>query len=308
MGAETLTVLIGILALQAFEPSRPPLVGGLPVARYVVPQAAVPVKKEAGRLGVELTARAAVAIDAKSGHMLFEKDADRPYPVASLTKIITAMVLLDQKPRLEEKVTLTTADRGRVGRTFVDLQDAFTRKELLQIMLIASSNEAAHALARTSVGMDAFVAAMNAKARELGMVHATFHDPSGLDPRNAASAKDMAIAIRAALNYPLLQSITPIQTLVVRGRATGRSYTLKSTNLLLGSALNKDPYKIMAGKTGSLEEAGFCFAQVTRNKEGDEVIAVVLGSDSHFSRFQDVKSMTYWAYDAFLWPAVAARR
>lgn len=309
MGAEVLLALIGILALQTVEPSRPVApVGGLPVARYVAAPTAVPVKKESGRLGVEVTAKAAVAMDVRTGHILFEKDGNKAYPVASLTKILTAMVLLDQELDMNQVLELSDRDRGRIGRTFVELQDSFTRQELLEIMLIASSNEAAAALARTSLGAEGFVKAMNIKANQLGFSAAVFHDTSGLDPRNSATARDVALAMRAALNYPAIQAIVQRSVLNVRGRNTGRLYTLKSTNLLLGSALNRDPYRIIAGKTGSLDEAGFCFAQVTRNQAGQEVIAVVLGSESHFARFQDVKSMTYWAYDAFAWPTVAARR
>lgn len=309
MGSEAIITLISILALQTAEPSRLVMpTGGLPVARYVAPPNAVPVKKDSGRLGVEVTAKAAVVIDAKTGHVLFEKDANRSYPLASLTKLMSAMVLLDQKPDMNQVIELSEHDRGRIGRTFIELQDSFTRQELLEIMLVASANEAAASLARTSLGTEAFVKAMNAKARELGLSSAIFFDTSGLDPRNSATARDVALTMRAALNYPAIQSIATKSTLTVRGRSTSRLYTLKSTNLLLGSALNRDPYRVIAGKTGSLDEAGFCFAQVTRNQAGNEVISVVLGSESHFARFQDVKSMTYWAYDAFTWPASAARR
>jgi len=168
-------------------------------------------------------------------------------------------------------------------------------------MLVGSSNEAAHALARTHGG-DAFLEEMNQKAKSIGLKTAEFYDSSGLNPNNRASAKDIALALRAVLRYPEIKEITKRSRVEVIGRRSGRSYKLNSTNLLLNSQLNNEPFQIIAGKTGSLPEAGFCFAQATMNGDGNQVIAVVLGSDTHYSRFQDVKALTYWAFDNFLWP------
>jgi D-alanyl-D-alanine endopeptidase (penicillin-binding protein 7) len=119
---------------------------------------------------------------------------------------------------------------------------------------------------------------MNAKAQILGMRQAHFDDPTGLDSNNQASAHDVALALRAALHYPEIREITKISKIQLIGRATAKPYLIDSTNLLLGSFLNRDPYRIVAGKTGSLPEAGFCLAQATEDKGGHEVIVVVLGS------------------------------
>jgi len=303
MFAETLIALLGILSLQAIsapvEPSAQ--LRSLPIVKYVAPIYAAPVKKNHDSFGVDVTASAAVVMDVKSGHILFEKNSDEALPIASLTKLITAMTLLDSKPDLDEVIQMKPEDKGEIGTTYVELDDRFTTRELLRLMLVGSSNEAAHALAR-SHGGDAFIQAMNEKARAIGLKSVELYESSGLNPHNRASAKDIALAMRAVLRYPIIQEITELPKVSVVGRKSGRTYTLHSTNLLLGSQLNKEPYTIVAGKTGSLPEAGFCFAQTTKNKDGDEIIAVVLHAETHFARFQDVKALTYWTFDNFLWP------
>jgi D-alanyl-D-alanine endopeptidase (penicillin-binding protein 7) len=303
MFAETLVALISILSLQAISTPAPTSaqLRSLPVARYVAPVYAAPVKKNHTSFGVDVSAKAAVVMDVASGHILFEKNPDEALPIASLTKLVTAITLLDMEPDFDAFVDMSYSDKGRIGRTFVELDDRFTTRELIELMLIGSSNEAAHALARHHGG-DAFLAAMNQKARDIGMKSAVFYDSSGLNANNKASAKDVAIVMRAVLKYPVIQAITKQSVVNVTGRRSGREYSLDSTNLLLGSRLNVEPYNVVAGKTGSLPEAGFCFAQTTRNEKGDEIIAVVLGSETHYARFQDVKALTYWTFENFLWP------
>ena len=107
--------------------------------------------------------------------------------------------------------------------------------------------------------------------------------------------------LRQALQYNETREITEQSKIEVRGKKLDRSYLIKSTNLLLDSFLNKEPYHIVAAKTGSLPEAGYCLAQAVRNKEGHELIAVTLGSENHFSRYQDVKALLGWGFDAYTW-------
>lgn len=303
MFAETIIALFSILSLQAIsapvEPSTQ--LRSLPVAKYVAPVYAAPVKKNQSSFGVDVTASSAVVMDVRSGHVLFEKNPDQAMPVASLTKLVTAMTLLDMEPELDAFIDMSPVDKGRIGTTYVELDDRFTTRELIELMLIGSSNEAAHALAR-AYGGEEFITAMNKKAVDIGMKTARFYDSSGLNPNNKASAKDIALAMRAVLQYQVIQDITKQSKADVVGRRSGRAYSLDTTNLLLSSQLNQAPYEIVAAKTGSLPEAGFCFAQTTRNDSGDEIIAVVLHSDTHFARFQDVKALTYWTFENFLWP------
>lgn len=306
MVAETVLTLLGILSLRTIK--APAVVApsvGLPVVRASGPMAYAPTRKNFDSYGVDVSARSYIVLDVKSGKVLAEKGADAPYPVASLTKLVTAMTILDMEPDFARLIDMNASDRGRIGRIQVPLDERFTEGELLSYMLVASSNEAAHALMRAH-GNQEFIEAMNRKAKDIGMTHAKFYDASGLDPRNTASARDIAMALRAALDYPEISDRTKRASFKAVGRIKNTSVLLKSTNLLLASDLNRDPYTIVAGKTGSLDEAGFCFAQAVSDASNHEIIAVVLGAETHYSRFQDVKSLTYWAYANYEWPALAA--
>lgn len=307
MNAEAMILLVGSLALQASRQMPIGNLNSLPVAKYVAVTSEAPTKRNQSTLGIDVDARAAVVMDVASGQTLFEKDSHVAYPIASLSKLVTVMVFLDGKPNLDEQVTFTLEDDAIIGKTVIPTGERLTKREVLQALLIGSVNEAANVLARTSGGQQAFVAAMNRKARAIGMEHAVFYDPSGLDARNKASARDVALALRAALSYPDLRKTTEQSNVNLVGRATNKKYQIKTTNLLLSSDLNRGAYHIVAAKTGTLPEAGFCMAQATRDADGHEVIAVVLGGGTHFTRFQDVKALTYWSFQNFIWNGKQAR-
>ena len=299
----TLTALLSVSAPTYQDPrDAVAAMNALPVAKYVAATPIGPIKMRAESVGVDITARAAVVLDVASGESLYEKDEQTSYPIASLTKLMTAMTFLDTKPNLSEQVTVLNEDDPREGRAVFPTGERFTKGELLQALLVGSVNTAGNVLARTSGGQEKFVARMNEKAHQLHLRRATFVELTGLDARNQATAHDVALILRAALSYPEIREITEHTSVTLPGRVSGRPYVIDSTNLLLGSFLNKAPYRIVAAKTGSLPEAGFCLAQVTR-RDGNEVITVVLGSANHFVRFQDAKSLTYWAFQTYAWPA-----
>jgi D-alanyl-D-alanine endopeptidase (penicillin-binding protein 7) len=301
MFAQSLILFIGLLSIQAGQSQTTP---GLALEHLPVmdaPVVAVPTKKNPESFGVEISARAGVVMDVASGEMLFEKDANTAYPIASLTKLMTVMTFLDDQPNLDEEIVVASDDQASEGKLVFASGERLTKDEVLHSVLVGSVNAGANVLARANGSRDAFVRKMNEKARALGMRHAFFVEPTGLDPRNRASAKDVALALRATLSYPEIRESTELTHYNVRGRATGKLYEIESTNLLLDSFLNQNHYRIVAGKTGSLPEAGFCLAQDTKNAKGNEMIAVVLGSDNHFSRFQDAKALTAWAFDNFEW-------
>lgn len=307
MFAESFVTLGALLALQAplarDVPTAIAAVDALPAARYVAPAAPVPKKTEIERLGIDVSAESACVIDVATGRILFEKDANKPHPIASLTKLMTAMTLLDDRPDMKEMLTVLPEDDPREGKTVLPIGGRFTREELFDSLLIGSVNIAGNTLARSSEGgMDGFVKRMNEKAKELHLLQATFVEPTGLEPANQASARDVATMLRMALSYPEIRETTERSALTLPNRLTGKPIEIGSTNLLLGSFLNKNPYRIVAAKTGSLPEAGFCLAQATRKEGSGEVISVVLGSNNHFARFQDAKALTFWAFDAYRWP------
>jgi D-alanyl-D-alanine endopeptidase (penicillin-binding protein 7) len=267
-----------------------------PVVRPIAPT-----KKRVESLGVKTSAPSAFVADVASGSVLYAKNPHRVMPIASLTKLMTAMVVLDLKLDLSETVVLKGEDFDRESKAVFRVGDELTYGDLLQTMLVGSVNASAKALARATLGEAEFIQAMNRKAVELGLKSPRFTDPSGLDAGNQASAADVAALITTAAGYKEIRDAAKLQEITVRGRRTNQAYSVKTTNMLIGGFLNKPPYSIVTAKTGSLPEAGYCMAQITRDAEGHEIVAVQLGNDNHFSRYQDIKSLTYWAFETYEW-------
>lgn len=270
----------------------------LPVTKEV--SSNVPVKRNISSLGIDIAATSAIVMDADTGAVLFEKNADKILPVASLTKLVSAMTYLDSRPNFDAPIVIESRDAPSAGRSILPLNERFSTADVFQGMLIGSINESAKALARTSYGTETFVKKMNEKASEVGMKHATFVDASGEDSRNTATARDIAMALRVAASYPEISNAMIKSSVTLHG--IKKPYLIKTTNLLLGSELNKQPLKILAAKTGTLPTAGFCYALMTQGKDGQRLLVVLLGGETHYSRFQDVKALTYWAFDTYEWP------
>jgi len=211
------------------------------------------------------------------------------------------MVFLDLKPDLSKTVTFTEEDFDHEGKPVFKTGESMTYEDVLRSMMVGSVNASANVIARTTLGNVQFVAAMNEKMKALGLQSPVFVEPSGIDPKNRANAADVAAIISTAVTYPEIRKFTGQAEVEVHGRVSNEDYKVKSTNLLLGTYLNKKPYTIVTAKTGSLPEAGYCMAQVTRNAAGNQIVAVELGSDNHFSRFQDIKALTTWAFDTYSW-------
>jgi D-alanyl-D-alanine endopeptidase (penicillin-binding protein 7) len=275
----------------------------LPVSRPAISN--TPVKRNLSSLGIDISAPSAIVMDADTGAVLFEKNADAVLPIASLTKLVSAMTYLDTKPDFATNVNIEPADHVSVGRTILPASERFTAADVFEGMLVGSVNESAKALARTSLGTEAFVKKMNEKAREIGMKHATFVDASGEDTRNTATARDVALALRAAAAYPEIPEAMAHGSVTLHG--VQKPYLIKTTNLLWSSELNSEPYKIVAAKTGTLPEAGHCYALMTEGENGQRLLVVLLGGETHYSRFQDVKALTYWAFENYEWPRREAR-
>lgn len=302
----TLTTLVAFLAAASLRAN--PSSNAIPmtlddrsmqIAERAPIQAPMKIKKDS--YGVVTTADQVIVADVSSGAVLYGKHPNEAHPIASLTKLLTSMVVLDTGLHpddslwIDEKAIETSASHPFKGG------ETIKRGEALKAMLVGSVNEIANAYGDAYPGgRSAFVAAMNEKAKALDLEQAIFVDPSGISPKNVASASDVARVLRSALAYPEIREATKLKVFALTTK-DGRNVKLDSTNLLLDSYLNKDSYQVALGKTGSLPEAGFCLGQVTTNPEGHQVITVVLGSKEHFARFQEVKGLTAWAFDVYKW-------
>ena len=225
-------------------------------------------------------ARNAILIDPSTGEVLFAKNSDRSVPIASLTKLMTALVFLEQKPALDTEVEVTAVELKGGGHTQLRRGERVALGDLLHMSLMSSDNVATRVLARESgLSHDEFLARMNRKAVELGLTSSRFVEFTGLDERNVSSASDIARLLHAAANDPLIQEITTTRQYQF---ATGRRvHAVYNTNRLLYGR-----YEVMGGKTGFILEAGYCFATWIRT-QGRDLIAVVLGAPTNATRFAD---------------------
>lgn len=235
---------------------------------------------------LSLGSSVAYAVDQDTGEELYEKNADVSLPIASITKLMTALVIAESDLPMNQKLRVTREDYVR-SRASSKLRSGMvlTRKALLQMALMSSDNRAAHVLARTYPGgKKAFVAKMNEKAREIGMEDAFFADPTGLDNRNRATARDIGRLASAVHRYEDLSELSTAP--VARVRAGKRTLTMKTTNRLIG-----DPdWEIGVQKTGFTTAAGRCMV-VQTEAAGRRIVFVVLDSPNNNQRALDMKTM-----------------
>jgi D-alanyl-D-alanine endopeptidase (penicillin-binding protein 7) len=226
-------------------------------------------------------ARSAIVLDPVTGKVLFQKNADRAAPIASLTKLMTAMVFLEQKPDLARAVEITREELHGGGHTQLRNGEKVALGDLLHMSLMCSDNVATRVLARES-GLDKwdFLARMNRKAGDLQLADTRFVEFTGLDQGNVSTASDVAVLLRAAAANDLIHSITT--TTSYEFSSDRRAHLIGNTNRLLHSR-----YQILGGKTGFISQAGYCFATWIRT-DGQDLIAVVLGAPTNATRFADV--------------------
>jgi hypothetical protein len=220
-----------------------------------------------------LTARSAIVIDDKTGDVLFAKNGDIKQSIASITKIITALVFLDKNPGWKKIIEIKEEDNVGGASLNVDAGDSLTIRDLFFATLVGSKNNAAMALARsTGLSAEDFVKAMNEKAADIGTDNTTFVEPTGLDCRNVSTAEDLAKIMRQAFRSLTMLQATTVKSYAVKILNKNKKVTVANTNKLLATDLY-----ITGGKTGHTDEAGYCLGTKAR-VNGRDVLAVVLGA------------------------------
>jgi D-alanyl-D-alanine endopeptidase (penicillin-binding protein 7) len=239
---------------------------------------------------LSLSASVALVVDQSTNEVLFSKNDNAVLPIASLTKLMTGLVVADAHLPLDEEINITREDidtlKGSRSRLIVGAR--LTRGELMHLALMSSENRAAHALGRTYPGgIDQFVRAMNQKAMALGMTDSLFVDPTGLSSRNQSSARDLATLAAAAYNQPIMRelSTSPGYSLAVGQR------TLQYNNS--NGLVRSDHWDIGLQKTGYISEAGRCLV-MQATVAGREVIMVFLDSVSKVGRLRDAERIRQW--------------
>ncbi len=237
-----------------------------------------------------LRSASALVLDATHASVLYSRKADVSAPIASITKLMTALVVADAGLPLDEPITLTAEDRivGKGAHSRLTLGATLTRGDLIHLALMSSENRAAHALGRHYPGgLPAFVQAMNGKARSLGMTHSRFVDPAGLSSENVASAEDLSRLVEAASQNPIIReySTSPDYAVAV-GR---RLLEFRNTNALVSNP----SWNIIVQKTGYISEAGRCLV-MQAVIEGRTVVIVLLNSVGKYTRVADAVRIRRW--------------
>lgn len=235
-----------------------------------------------------IRAVAAMLYNPRTDEVIWERRGLDQRPIASITKVMTALVLLDQDPDLDRDVVVSRRDVRRASTTYLARGERVTIDTLLHLALIASDNVAARILARASGwGTRRFVEQMNIKAAALGLHGTRFVEPSGLDERNVSTPYDIARLIAVATEAPALSRIMRKRT--HRLRTDRRRMNIRNTNRLLESR-----HVIQGGKTGYIDEAGYCLTAVFELPDADPIVLVVLGAGSNARRFSEARRLIDW--------------
>lgn len=237
-----------------------------------------------------LRSAAALVEDQRTGELLVQKRAEEVLPIASITKLMTSMVVLDAKMDLQESLTIEPddADALRHSRSRLRIGARLTRGDAMLLALMASENRAAHALGRTYPGgFDAFVSAMNAKAQSLGLKETRFEDPAGLSRGNVSSARDLTRMVEAAYRYRLIREFTTRESATIR---SGRR-TLKFCNS--NRLIRSSRWQIGLSKTGFIDESGRCLVMQARVAQRP-VLIVLLDSQGKLTRYGDANRIRQW--------------
>jgi D-alanyl-D-alanine endopeptidase (penicillin-binding protein 7) len=243
-----------------------------------------------------LQSAAAIVMDDREDVMLYGRNVDRPRPIASLTKLMTALVTLEAGLPLDEPIEITREDRDRLRGTRSRLRfgAVLTRYDLLRAALGASDNRAAAALGRTYPGgLEAMVRAMNAKAKALGMTHTHYADSSGLDNNNVSTARDLTLLVAATQKLPMFHVLTTTPEFRVTDLATGREVAFFNTNRLV----RRESWDIALSKTGYTAAAGNCLIMQATIDERPLTI-VLLDSWGKYSRYGDAARIQRWLQGA----------
>ena len=236
---------------------------------------------------ITLYSQHAIVVDDQTGKVLLTKDAQSPVPIASLTKLITAMVVLDSKPNMQERISILDVDVDNMKHSYsrVLVGTKLIRNDVLRLALMSSDNRAAAALARTFPGgRPAFLEAVHAKIKYLGMTQTTIDEPTGLSPRNTSTASDLAKMAIAASSYPLIRDITTHRSELFP--MNGRDVAFYNTNRLVGAS----GWDIRLSKTGFTNEAGHCLIMKIK-QAGQSATLVLLNSKAVASSVFDASKI-----------------
>ena len=241
---------------------------------------------------LRLSSANVLVLDAAADRQIYAKAADAVTPIASVTKLMTAMVVLDAGQSLDETLDIDMGDFDYLkgSRSRLRMGSALSRREMLRLALMSSENRAASSLARHYPGgTRAFVEAMNFKAASLGLTHTHYSDPTGLSAENVSTAKDLAKLVQAAAEYPMIRDFTTTPSHYVEVGSTGQTLGFNNSNALV----KNQSWDIQLQKTGYIREAGKCVVMLV-NIASKPIVIVLLDSLGKYTRIADAQRVKHW--------------
>lgn len=244
--------------------------------------------------GPRLNLRSAILVNYENGDVLYAKNAEMTHPIASISKLVAAMVVLDNVKDFNARQSISKEDAVKSSFSRLRPGHELSLRDLLYTSLMISDNRATRALARATAGsLTSFVDLMNTKVRALGLDHTVFFDPTGLDERNVSTAHEVAIILHHAYTYPEIARITALkkQTVYIKRGRKNYSLQLGNTNRLMDA-----PYRVLAGKTGYIDASRYCLASMVQDAGGHKLTLVVLGAPGGSTRFREARKLASWGF------------
>nr|WP_178088814.1 D-alanyl-D-alanine endopeptidase [Pseudomonas quercus] len=241
---------------------------------------------------LHLASHSALLVDLQTGQVIYENKPDQVVPIASVTKLMTAMVVLDAKQSMSEDIAVDISQTKEMKGVFsrVKLGSTLSRHDMMLIALMSSENRAAATLAHHYPGgYNAFITAMNAKARALGMSHTRYVEPTGLSEKNVSTARDLSKLLTAARRYPMLSELSTTKEKTVSFKKPNYTLGFHNTDHLL----NQKNWDIQITKTGFTDKAGHCLVLVT-SMGGRPVAMVILDAFGKYTHFADATRLRTW--------------
>ncbi len=249
---------------------------------------------------ISINADKIAVLSANDRIFFYTKNADVPQPIASITKLMTALVFLENNPGWDTTYKINSSDQVEGGILNLFPGDEIKIKDIFKTSLIASDNGATLALVHaTNLSETEFIKKMNEKAEQLGLANTNFIDAVGLSDKNVSSAREVAQLAKVALAQNEIREATETKDYEFL-TISGREKKVESTDyLLFDSAVNN--FQVLGGKTGYTDQAGYCFVGLFKDENGREIISVVLNSRGKNDRFKESKTLVNWVFSNYTW-------
>ncbi|MBI2475607.1 D-alanyl-D-alanine carboxypeptidase [Candidatus Uhrbacteria bacterium] len=263
----------------------------------------VPERIDPSEIESKIGAKAYIVMDRATGEFLTIKQENRVWPIASLTKLVTASIVLEQEVSKNQQVAMRNTDNVGGARLWVNDGDTLSVDDLFYATLVASANNAAIALSRSSgFSKDEFIQKMNDYAKSLNLSHTKFVDQSGIDPGNQSTPLEMARIAQLVLQKKEIQHYTTTAQRFIKVANKGTTKKMTSTNWMLYKPQYDDVF-VTGGKTGYLEESGWNLVVTLEPKKNDEreLLIVLFGASSRAQSFADAKKLALWSWNVYEW-------